>query len=117
MIVNRGTYNYHGVVKSLYSGKSEENNLKYTVVKAYGQCEVTDATASSGKRIKKQDLTIFCHGGLSEYIDAEISEGDKIMVVGHIITKTKNKGSVFYYEQCIQAEEVYKNDWAKYYKI
>jgi hypothetical protein len=115
MIINKGLYNYHGIVKSMYTGTSPENNLKFTVIKAYGQCEVDDPAKPTGKRLVKQDITIFCHGGLSCYVDAEIMEGDKIMVVGKVITKSKKKGSTYYYEQCIQAEEVYKNDWFKYY--
>lgn len=115
MIINNGKYNYHGVVKTIYNGVDATNNLKYAVIKAYGRCEVDDPTKDSGKRMMKQDMTIFCRSGLACYVESEIDEGDKILVVGQIITKQKSKGNVFYYEQCIQAEEVYKNEWVKYY--
>jgi len=116
MIINKALYNYHGIVSHLASGVSPEHNLKYTIIKAYGQCEVIDETRPTGRRLKKQDMTAYAHSGLSCYVDAEISVGDKVLIVGKIITKSIKKGGVWRLEQCIEAEEVYKNEWAKYYK-
>ena len=115
MIINKGLYNYHGVIKSMYHGVDEKTLTKYCVIKAYGKCEVDDRSATGGKKIMKQDMTIFTRSGLALYAEAELDEGDKIMVVGKIVTTQRKKGSVFYYEQCIQAEELYKNDYEKYY--
>lgn len=116
MIVNKDEYRYHCIVKKIYTGTIVENNLKYSIIKGFGHCEVNDMTKQSGKRLMKQDVTIYCYGGLSYYVDSEISEGDKILAVGQWTTHKKTKGGYFYYEQTIQATEIYKNEWIKYYK-
>ena len=115
MAVNRDSYCYHGTAKSIYHGQDDETGQKFCVIKAYGRCEVPDESKESGRRLVKQDMTIFARGGLAIYIESEIDEGDKLMFVGKIVTRQKKKGSTFYYEQCIQAEEIYKNEWEKYY--
>ena len=115
MKINTSLYNYHGIIKDMYYGIDEVNSQKYCVIKAYGKCEVDDPTKTNGKRLMKQDMTIFTRSGLALYAESELDKGDKIMVVGKLITTSKSRRGIFYYEQCIQAEEVYKNDWLKYY--
>lgn len=115
MIINRGQYCYKCVVKKLYVGVKEENLYKFAVINGLAHCEVFDPTMESKKKHLKQDMTIFADGALATYVESEISEGDKILILGKPFTKRRGKAGFYYQEQCLHADEIYKNEWMKYY--
>lgn len=116
MIINTSTNVYWvGTIKNIYTDKMKSNNMDYSVLKCYGRCSVEDSSKAGGVHVMKQDLTIFAMSGLSLYVESELEIGDEVFIVGRIVSKQKCKGSVFYYEQCIQAEQIYKAEWQKYY--
>ena len=42
MLINKGLYNYSCIVDAMTSGVSPENNLKYTIINGFANCETDD---------------------------------------------------------------------------
>lgn len=114
-IINKYPLPYKCIVKKIHTGIKEDNAYKYAVINGLAHCQIQEPTEISGTKQLKQDITIFAQGGLVDYIESEVSEGDKLLVLGQIFTKQRRRGTYYYYEQCIFAEEIYKNEWQKYY--
>ena len=115
LVVNTDLFKYRCRIRKIYNGVKEENCFKYAVINGIAHGEVKAKTKGEDNKYFKQDMTIFADGGLADYVESELNEGDKILVLGQLRTNKKCLKGVYYPAQEIQASEIYKDEWSKYY--
>lgn len=106
---------WHGQIQSIYNSIDPKNNLKYSVLKCSGKCSVVDSLNPDKPHIMRQTLTVFAVGGMSCYVESELDVANNIFIVGKMVTKQQKTGGVYRSQLCLQAEEIYKCDWLKFY--
>lgn len=106
---------YRCRVRKIYNGVKEDNCFKYAVINGISSGMLKPKSKDETERYFKQEMTIFADGGLADFVESELNEGDKILVLGQLRTNKKCLKGIFYPAQEIQADEIYKDEWSKYY--
>lgn len=115
LVFNTYPFIYRCKVRKIYNGIKEDNCFKYAVINGLASGVIRAKSSTEEDKYFKQEMTIFADGGLADYVESELNEGDKILVLGQLRTNKKCLKGVYYPAQEIQASEIYKDEWSKYY--
>lgn len=89
--------------------------------KKYILCKGTtfhrDLKSITGWRTFTYSIKVKAEGYLTEYVDYELNEGDKIFVVGHLEDTATRKDGMVLRHVLINAESIYRADYLKYYPM